>query len=400
MANDRTSTSRRTKGDGAIFKNNKGRWVARYKIKGSPVREFYGNSKAEAKAKLDEHKYMVHSGEAINNRATVGNYSDKFLYYKMQQVKRNNLKPSTYDRLESTYNCYIANHPISKILIGNLKSSDIQKLIDGMQADYSISTISKVYLFLHSMIRHGKNEKDLPDSFNPFSTVELPDESAVGVKTKSIQIIPDEHLDLLKEIALSRDDAGHLCYRYGPAIVFALNTGLREGEVLALSKNGIIHGENGRTSIRISETVSIIKNRDEGAEKNYKLIITPPKYPRSNRIIPLNQEALHCLNIMLDTYGINLIRKDLIISTNTGNIPTARNYQLTLDRILSKCGIEHYGTHALRHSFATKLLSKTTSHQDIKAVAELLGDDYKIVIKTYLHTDDDKKHDLVDLLNM
>jgi len=31
----------------------------------------------------------------------------------------------------------------------------------------------------------------------------------------------------------------------------------------------------------------------------------------------------------------------------------------------------HYGAHALRHTFATKLLSKTSSHQDIKAVAEL-----------------------------
>lgn len=29
----------------------------------------------------------------------------------------------------------------------------------------------------------------------------------------------------------------------------------------------------------------------------------------------------------------------------------------------------------LGHTFATRLLSKTSSHQDIKAVAELLGDD-------------------------
>ena len=60
---------------------------------------------------------------------------------------------------------------------------------------------------------------------------------------------------------------------------------------------------------------------------------------------------------------------------------------------------KHYGTHAMRHTFATRLLSKTSSHQEIKAVAELLGDDYKVVVKTYLHTDETGKHNLVDMLN-
>lgn len=60
---------------------------------------------------------------------------------------------------------------------------------------------------------------------------------------------------------------------------------------------------------------------------------------------------------------------------------------------------KHYGTHAVRHTFATRLLSKTSSHQKIKAVAELLGDDYKVVVKTHLHTDEDGKHNLVDMLN-
>ena len=57
-----------------------------------------------------------------------------------------------------------------------------------------------------------------------------------------------------------------LAYHYGPTLVFALNTGLREGELLALSKNGIITGEDGRKKIHISETLSLVKNRDEKAE--------------------------------------------------------------------------------------------------------------------------------------
>ena len=101
---------------------------------------------------------------------------------------------------------------------------------------------------------------------------------------------------------------------------------------------------------------------------------------------------------MLSHYASNKVRKDLIITTKNGLLPTARNIQTTLDRILTKAGLPHYGTHALRHTFATRLHRQTKSHQEIKAVAELLGDDYNVVVKTYLHTDEDGKLNLVDLL--
>lgn len=226
----------------------------------------------------------------------------------------------------------------------------------------------------------------------------MPDESAVGVKTKQIQIIPEESIQMIKNVALSYKPGGTLNYRYGPAPIFVLNTGLREGELLALSKKGIQQDMEGRKSIHIFETVSNVKNRDKRIAKHYTQIITSPKYPRSNRVIPLNQEALKCLDIILDTYCQHQIRSDLIVCTNTGNFPTSRNIQETLDRILRRCGLPHYGTHSLRHTFATRLLSKTSRHQDIKAVAELLGDDYKVLIKTYLHTDTGGKHDLIDQL--
>lgn len=398
MANETATKTRRSKGDGTIFKNNKGRWVARYTQKGMPTKEFSGKTKSEVKARLDEYKFLVKSGDVVNLKLSVEQYAVKFLNYKKQQVMRKKLKQTTYDRTESIYEGHIHPNQISKVLMCNLKSSDIQRLIDEMQPKYSYSTIRKVYLFLHSMVRYGIAEKDFPKTYDPFDTLEMPDESAVGVKTKQIQIIPDGYIGQIKELALSRRTDGTLNYRYGPAIVFMLNTGLREGELLALSQNGIQKDTEGRISIHISETVSTVKNRDKRITKHYIQIITPPKYPRSVRTIPMNQEAVKCLDIMRDTYGQHAVRGDLIVCTDSGNIPTSRNIQETLDRILRKCGLPHYGTHSIRHTFATRLLSKTSSHQDIKAVAELLGDDYKVVIKTYLHTEDNGKKDLVDLL--
>ena len=44
------------------------------------TKEFSGKTKAEAKAKLDEYRFMVLSGEAVNTKLTVAEYSKKFLF--------------------------------------------------------------------------------------------------------------------------------------------------------------------------------------------------------------------------------------------------------------------------------------------------------------------------------
>lgn len=144
MSNETISKSRRSKGDGTIFKNSKGKWIARYTKKGVTTKEFSGKTKAEAKAKLDEYKFLVQSGEAVNTRLTVGEYSMKFLFFKNQQVTRKKLKQTTYDRIERTFESHIKPHPIAQILMCNLKSRDIQNLLDEMQPNYSLSTINKV----------------------------------------------------------------------------------------------------------------------------------------------------------------------------------------------------------------------------------------------------------------
>lgn len=54
MSNETACVTRRTKGDGTIFQNKKGRWIARYKRKGFPPKEFSGKTRAEAQAKMDE----------------------------------------------------------------------------------------------------------------------------------------------------------------------------------------------------------------------------------------------------------------------------------------------------------------------------------------------------------
>ncbi len=60
--------------------------------------------------------------------------------------------------------------------------------------------------------------------------------------------------------------------------------------------------------IHITETVSWVKNRNPKVKNKYVAIITPPKYPRSVRDVPLNQEALYCLKLMEQHYFTGFLR--------------------------------------------------------------------------------------------
>ena len=291
-------------------------------------------------AKLEEYKFLYLSGSIVNHKVSFEDYSVKFLNYKSSQVRRQTLKQSTYDRIEATYNNQIRDTPICKILMCNLTSRDLQEHIDSLQDDYSYSTIKKCYEFFTALITYGIDEGDFPKTYNPMRTVELPNERAVGVKTKTIDILSNDAIEAFKEKALSRRSDGSLIYQYGPAFVFSLNTGLREGELLTISKNAIYTNNYNHPHIHITETVSWVKNRNPKVKNKYVAIITPPKYPRSVRDVPLNQEALYCLKLMEQHYtGVNPTRNNFIITTSTGSIPTRSHFQDVFNRILKACNL-------------------------------------------------------------
>ena len=124
-------------------------------------------------------------------------------------------------------------------------------------------------------------------------------------------------------------------YRYGPAIVFLLNTGLRGDELLALGKSSIVPFL-GRRGIKITHTLCRVKNREAGSRKRTKMILTPPKYPNT--------------------------------------------------------------LHALRHTFATNLIRQTHNMGEIKEAAEIIGDNYDVIMRTYVHTDSERKVSLIDAM--
>ena len=94
--------------------------------------------------------------------------------------------------------------------------------------------------------------------------------------------------------------------------------------------------------------------------------------------------------------------EDLVFTSKTNRPIHESNIRSSIEYIVDRINaqnptekFERFTPHCLRHTFATKLLEKTKNLRDIKTVAAIMGDDYKVIIKTYLHPDEDNKYDLV-----
>ena len=153
----------------------------------------------------------------------------------------------------------------------------------------------------------------------------------------------------------------------------ALNTGLRQGELLAL-KWDHVDLATGRIVVR---------------ENDWKGTIGTPKGGRI-REIPLNQTVRTALLAHQHARG------PLVFCHPDGRRLTYQQCRRPLMRACEKAGIESVQWHSLRHTFASHLVMRGVP---LKAVQELLGHSTLAMTERYAHLTPDVRRDAVELLD-
>ena len=72
--------------------------------------------------------------------------------------------------------------------------------------------------------------------------------------------------------------------------------------------------------------------------------------------------------------------------------------QYAKEKFCKRAEIPEYNLHALRHTFATNLIRQTHNMGEIKEAAEIIGDNYEVIMRTYVHTDSERKVSLIDAM--
>lgn len=345
----------------------------------------YGATKAEVRKKAKELREEAVRFDISNvKKMTVSSYMTNWL----TQVKKPELKPGSYDRIEQSLNYQIFPH-IGHIQINALTSNDVQQMINAILSERSYSTAKKAYNNLNACMELGVQRGEILK--NPVKGVKLP--SSKTKERKEITAYSPEEIKAITKEAVRTYSNGVPVYRYGYLIILILNTGMREGEPLYLKWKDV---DLEKRRIYIHGNVTEVKNREKAAESKYIAIEQKtPKTDKSNRYIPLNDNALEALEKLR-----TIIRdEERVIATKNHTILSPRKVYRTMENILARCNITDKTNlvHALRHTFATTLIRNGV---DIKAVSEILGhEDVSTTLKIYHHTIDEQKQSAVMTLN-
>jgi integrase len=92
-----------------------------------------------------------------------------------------------------------------------------------------------------------------------------------------------------------------------------------------------------------------------------------------------------------------LVRQNLVFSTEIGKPVGTRNFLRIFYKLIKKAGLENVNFHALRHTYATRLIE---ANEHPKVVQEMLGhSDISMTLSTYSHVMPDMQQTAIDALN-
>lgn len=281
------------------------------------------------------------------------------------KYKRNSVKASTYDRLETAFDQF-TKYPIANIPIEGLTTDILQDYVNCLVNDgYALTTIKKQFHLLTGFIEYANLRGLIQRPIH--KGVRLPTESVVKKHRKSVVAYSDAEQKKLLDI-LERGDSDAFY-----AVILMMETGMRAGEVLALSWDDI---DFKRRSIRVSKTMIRLSNNRTG----YNFIQHEAKSFSSNRIIPLSTRAYS----LLELHRLNADQNnEAVFKSTRGDYLTYESLRFWTKKACDEAKVPYYGQHVFRHTFATNCYNRGC---DVKLLSKLLGHaDVTITYNVYIH---------------
>lgn len=376
-------------GSHSVYKTKDGRWVAQIVIGKSE------NGKLKYKRFTSDKQYVViekmHEFEQGFTQIKNANksYLSDFLTGYIFNVKKNVLKPSSFDREVRTGNLinkYIGNYTFEQLSTQFIQTELINKLKDD---NYSYSTIHKVYVLLNECLQYAVDTDKLEK--NPCRLVKQPPKKMF--KKKEIRWLSEDEIKLFKEQAVCKYKTGNDRYIYGLPISLIIYTGLRCGELAAL-KWSDIDFENKKIYVR--KNIVTIYDYEDTERKTRKVNLQASTKTSDGRTIPLIKSAEDILNSIKSKY--QEINPDGFIINNSDKMVHVDTLSDSYTNIAKTAGIENpLGIHTLRHTFASLLIKKGV---DIKIVSDILGHkDVSFTYNIYVHILEEQKTQAMSLLD-
>lgn len=373
--------AKRGNGEGTIYYSEKlNKWVGQFsagrKENGKLNRKsVYGNTRKEVKEKMTKALAEVQANSYIDkSNITIAELGKSIIELKFNS---NRITETTYSRSLNTFN--IIKNEIGDIPIQEIEISQLQNFIN-KQKTYSNSYINKIYEMLSNIFKEGIKNGIIAK--NPMLNI---------LKPKSIK--QDKKIDALTIEEQKLFTSALENEQYKNIFLIALHSGMRIGEILALTINDI---DLDNKLVHITNTLT------KDSTGKVKIGETTKTY-ESMRDIPITTILEPILNNSISNYISN--KNKLLFCHSNGSMITpstintqfkkiCKNAGIKVITVKKKKGIDKDGndifvnlktstvnTHMLRHTYATRCIE---SGVPAEILQKLLGHkNISITLNTY-----------------
>lgn len=378
-------------------------YVFRIPINGKR-KTFTGKTKKEAQEKYKAYISTSHIETEKSNDSFYSYCHDWLFKYKKEKVKIR-----TFDYYDFIIENFIKNTKLGNMKIQQLNDKNNKETVklftDHIDSylDKSKSTLDGLHTVLNQVCKYGVTYQDFVRNF--MIGVDKVSEKQVGTKKKEIEALDyNEVMRLWKEMLRKNEEGdvvngkiGNYVYGIGAyALLFCCFTGLRWGEVSRLEWRDI-QKDGDVWYFKVDKQYVTIKNRDENSSEKYITISDKPKSEKSERYIPLCDEAKKILCLVAERFPQYHKDNHLIFST-TNNPYSASTANRLLKAMCIRAKIPVVTPHALRHSFASILLNE--DEKNLYAVSDLLGHSSSdVTYKRYIDIFEKNKMNTVNLFS-
>lgn len=377
--------------EGNIRQRPNGLWEARYTagydLNGKQIQKsVYAPDERSLRRKLRVALAEVEMGQTAYGTGTLGEWLDAW----MKDYKFRALEPITYTQYTRIIDTIIK-PAIGHKKLSSIKTPDIQKFINSLQRDgirqdngaggYSTAYIQKIRNMLHDAFDQAATNGMIVR--NPVNGVEMPKQTKPQIRVLS----HDEQERFIKAL-----DG----FELRPMFMLALCTGMRRGELLGLTWDCV---DFRNKTITVRQSATRYKDPVTGQAVH---TIKEPKTWTSYRKIPMVDNIIPILRNHMQSQRVHMIDpnwnpNDLVFCSSKGTIIEANTVNRYLNQIIKRAELEKFSMHALRHTFATRMMEAGVP---AKVVQEMLGHkDVALTLNTYTHVTLDTAHREIAKIN-